>query len=131
MTITPCELPHSGTHGSTPADGSPWLFAAFHALLRLVTPRHPPCAFPSSATALTHDAEPTGSTLLFTTLLLSMFVTTVGRHSDESPERRPTKTARRLSDRHRSKTRDQKPRSEASGSSLCAMTVKIVVTPAP
>jgi hypothetical protein len=38
------------------------LFAAFHALLRLMTPRHPPCAFPSSAPALTHDAKPTGST---------------------------------------------------------------------
>ena len=42
-------LPHSGTSGSTPADGSPKLFAAFHALHRLVTPRHPPCAFPRSA----------------------------------------------------------------------------------
>src|SRR4051794_17511323 len=42
-------LPHSGISGSTPADGSPKLFAAFHALHRLVTPRHPPCAFPSSA----------------------------------------------------------------------------------
>jgi hypothetical protein len=42
-------LPHSGITGSTPADGSPMLFAAFHALLRLVTPRHPPCAFPRSA----------------------------------------------------------------------------------
>ena len=42
-------MPHSGISGSTPADGSPKLFAAFHALHRLVTPRHPPCAFPSSA----------------------------------------------------------------------------------
>ena len=55
-------LPHSGISGSTPADGSPKLFAAFHALHRLMTPRHPPCAFPSSALALTHDAKPTGST---------------------------------------------------------------------
>ena len=38
-------MPHSGIAGSTPADGSPTLFAAFHALLRLATPRHPPCAF--------------------------------------------------------------------------------------
>jgi hypothetical protein len=47
--MTPRTLPHSGIPGSTPADGSPRLFAAFHALLRLVTPRHPPCAFPRSA----------------------------------------------------------------------------------
>jgi hypothetical protein len=55
-------LPHSGTRGSTPADGSPRLVAAFRALHRPSTPRHPPCARPSSAIALAHDAEPTGST---------------------------------------------------------------------
>ena len=37
-------LPHSDTHGSTPARGSPWLFAACHVLLRLLVPRHPPNA---------------------------------------------------------------------------------------
>ncbi len=46
--MTPAGLPHSGTRGSTPADGSPRLFAAFRALLRLSTPRHPPCAHHSS-----------------------------------------------------------------------------------
>ena len=40
-------LPHSGIFGSTPACGSPKLFAANHALLRLSTPRHPPCALSS------------------------------------------------------------------------------------
>src|SRR3712207_1718563 len=55
-------LPHSGTRGSTPADGSPRLVAAFRALHRPSTPRHPPCARRSSAIALAHDAEPTGST---------------------------------------------------------------------
>ena len=47
--MTPGGLPHSGIRGSTPADGSPRLFAAIHALLRLVAPRHPPCALSSSA----------------------------------------------------------------------------------
>ncbi len=42
-------LPHSGTRGSTPADGSPRLVAAFRALHRPSTPRHPPCAHSSSA----------------------------------------------------------------------------------
>ena len=37
-------LPHSDTHGSTPARGSPWLFAACHVLHRLLVPRHPPNA---------------------------------------------------------------------------------------
>ncbi len=55
-------LPHSGTRGSTPADGSPRLVAAFRALHRPSTPRHPPCARRSSAAMLAHDHEPTGST---------------------------------------------------------------------
>jgi hypothetical protein len=37
-------LPHSDIHGSKPARGSPWLFAACHVLHRLLTPRHPPNA---------------------------------------------------------------------------------------
>lgn len=37
-------LPHSDVHGSTPARGSPWLFAACHVLHRLLAPRHPPDA---------------------------------------------------------------------------------------
>ena len=37
-------LPHSETHGSRPADGSPWNIAVCRVLLRLMTPRHPSCA---------------------------------------------------------------------------------------
>ena len=37
-------FPHSDIHGSTPARGSPWLFAACHVLHRLLVPRHPPNA---------------------------------------------------------------------------------------
>ncbi len=37
-------LPHSVIHGSTLMCSSPWLFAACHDLLRLLMPRHPPCA---------------------------------------------------------------------------------------
>jgi hypothetical protein len=37
-------LPHSDIHGSKPARGSPWLFAACHVLHRLLMPRHPPNA---------------------------------------------------------------------------------------
>ena len=37
-------MPHSDIHGSTPARGSPWLFAACHVFHRLLVPRHPPNA---------------------------------------------------------------------------------------
>ena len=37
-------MPHSDIHGSKPARGSPWLFAACHVLHRLLVPRHPPNA---------------------------------------------------------------------------------------
>ena len=37
-------FPHSDIHGSKPARGSPWLFAACHVLHRLLVPRHPPNA---------------------------------------------------------------------------------------
>ncbi len=37
-------LPHSEIHGSMAICASPWLFAAYHVLLRLREPRHPPCA---------------------------------------------------------------------------------------
>ena len=40
----PGGLPHSDIHGSKPARGSPWLFAACHVLHRLLVPRHPPNA---------------------------------------------------------------------------------------
>ena len=37
-------LPHSEIHGSRDICSSPWLIAAYHVLLRLQEPRHPPCA---------------------------------------------------------------------------------------
>ena len=44
-------FPHSDIHGSKPARGSPWLFAACHVLHRLSTPRHPPNALLCSRSA--------------------------------------------------------------------------------
>jgi hypothetical protein len=40
-------LSHSGIPGSKPVSGSPELIAAVHALHRLPSPRHPPCALRS------------------------------------------------------------------------------------
>ena len=42
--ITHGGFPHSDIPGSKPACGSPRLFAAYHVLLRLLVPRHPPYA---------------------------------------------------------------------------------------
>ena len=39
-----CGFPHSDIHGSMHICCSPWLFAACHVLLRLLMPRHSPCA---------------------------------------------------------------------------------------
>ncbi len=77
-------LPHSGTRGSTPADGSPRLVAAFRALHRPSTPRHPPCARRSSATMLAHAAEPTGSTHVHHSALVN--VPEAQRTSSEPPD---------------------------------------------
>src|ERR1051326_4844303 len=43
-------FPHSEIPGSKPACGSPGLIAACHVLLRLLLPRHPPCALSSLTT---------------------------------------------------------------------------------
>ena len=42
--MTPAGFPHSDIHGSKPACGSPWLYAAYHVFLRRPVPWHPPCA---------------------------------------------------------------------------------------
>ena len=55
----PGGLPHSDIHGSTPARGSPWLFAACHVLHRLLVPRHPPNAL----LALENEPTPRGTGL--------------------------------------------------------------------
>ena len=44
LPVTAAGLPHSGIFGSTVICTSPKLIAAYHALHRLLTPRHPPCA---------------------------------------------------------------------------------------
>ena len=42
--VFPARFPHSDIHGSKDICSSPWLFAAYHVFLRLLVPRHPPCA---------------------------------------------------------------------------------------
>ena len=42
--VPPAGFPHSDIRGSMDICSSPRLFAAYHVLLRLLVPRHPPCA---------------------------------------------------------------------------------------
>ncbi len=42
--FSPGGLPHSDIRGSLDICSSPRLFAAYHVFLRLLVPRHPPCA---------------------------------------------------------------------------------------
>ena len=51
-------FPHSDIHGSKPACGSPWLFAAYHVLRRLPVPRHSPFALSSLTCAFSFCVSP-------------------------------------------------------------------------
>ena len=42
--VSSCVFPHSEIRGSWDICSSPRLFAAYHVFLRLLVPRHPPCA---------------------------------------------------------------------------------------
>ena len=42
--LQPAGFPHSEMYGLTDICSSPYLIAAYHVLLRLSEPRHPPCA---------------------------------------------------------------------------------------
>ncbi len=57
-------FPHSDIHGSRVICTSPWLFAAYHVFLRLLVPRHPPCAL-SSLTCMSHSVVTAGSSRFF------------------------------------------------------------------
>ena len=52
--VCSCGFPHSDICGSMDICSSPQLFAAYHVFLRLLVPRHPPCAL----LRLTNDRVP-------------------------------------------------------------------------
>ena len=60
----PRGFPHSEIPGSKPACGSPRLIAACHVLLRLLLPRHSPCALSSLTIKLTRGTRIPGYQLL-------------------------------------------------------------------
>ena len=65
-----CGFPHSDTCGSLGVCPSPQLFAAYHVFLRLLVPRHPPCAL----VCLTSSLLFAGFRCIALQLLLSLFL---------------------------------------------------------
>ena len=57
--VRPAGFPHSDICGSMDICSSPQLFAAYHVFLRLLVPRHPPCALSclTSYSAVFHSVE--------------------------------------------------------------------------
>ena len=53
--VLPAGFPHSDICGSRLICSSPQLFAAYHVFLRLLVPRHPPCALISLTISLLHS----------------------------------------------------------------------------
>ena len=68
--ITMAGFPHSDIHGSILACSSPWLFAAYRVLRRLLAPRHPPYALSS----LTFSTKFTLSCFLVSLLFQNCFL---------------------------------------------------------
>ena len=68
--MTVVGFPHSDIHGSILACSSPWLFAAYRVLHRLLAPRHPPYALSS----LTFQLLRTKTFLVFLFLLVNSFL---------------------------------------------------------
>ena len=58
-------FPHSDICGSMDICSSPQLFAAYHVFLRLLVPRHPPCALISLTITLLHSVATVGRSELF------------------------------------------------------------------
>ena len=54
LTFPQPEFPHSDIHGSQDICSLPWLFAAYHVLLRLLVPRYPPYALCSLTLNVLH-----------------------------------------------------------------------------
>ena len=68
-------FPHSDIHGSILACSSPWLFAAYRVLLRLLAPRHPPYALSSLTSFLLSSHFRVPSLVTLSKLLFKRFFT--------------------------------------------------------
>ena len=70
--VLPAGFPHSDISGSQDICSSPKLFAAYHVFLRLLVPRHPPCAL-GRLTSLAFSAFPFASSVMLLGLCLVCF----------------------------------------------------------
>ena len=68
--VCSCGFPHSDICGSVDICSSPQLFAAYHVFLRLLVPRHPPCALFCLTSFTVSIALETGSLRLITRIEL-------------------------------------------------------------
>ena len=59
--VCSARFPHSDTPGSMDICSSPRLFAAYHVFLRLLVPRHPPCALLRLTNLSNNSENSTGS----------------------------------------------------------------------
>ena len=126
--MTPGGLPHSGIRGSTLADSSPRLFAAIHALLRLVAPRHPPCALrrsaPRDAPCRANRIElnlltpPRSSMATLTHFSMRLLMSAAQGSSSRALRRIPPRLLASDRSTHRRPIRTHKPRSLTVGSRL-------------
>ncbi len=73
--VLPAGFPHSEINGSLDICSSPSLIAAYHVFLRLLVPRHPPCALISLTSFLSvHSVTPDGFLLsLFSLVFVRIF----------------------------------------------------------
>ena len=78
--VCSCGFPHSDICGSVDICSSPQLFAAYHVFLRLLVPRHPPCALSclTSYLAVFHSVEIQGLAFLKTRLVNFFTVFVIG-----------------------------------------------------
>ena len=73
MDMTPCGFPHSEIRGSKLICSSPRLIAAYHVFLRLLVPRHSPCALCSLTNyACSHDLIVVFVTLAFAIVIYTL-----------------------------------------------------------
>ena len=76
-----CGFPHSDICGSLGVCPSPQLFAAYHVFLRLLVPRHPPCALFCLTSFLPYGRPLHSVAALSSFLFLDVFLTNVSHFS--------------------------------------------------
>ena len=93
--LQPARLPHSGTQGSLDVCSSPWLFAAYHALLRPVAPRHPPWTLIRLTIFLSYSLAPAPARRPRITLSARGHIAPYGSHGHQCSTQPPSRASLR------------------------------------